>query len=81
MATMQTHTANTASRGNPALDVLLSYPLMQAIGERRTPSRRPRMLCPGWPIVPSQYKFANAAELARRGNPNCVNWPHRRRHA
>jgi hypothetical protein len=36
MATMQTHTANTASRGNPALDVLLSYPLMQAIGERRT---------------------------------------------
>ena len=36
MATMQTHTANTASRRNPALDVLLSYPLMQAIGERRT---------------------------------------------
>jgi hypothetical protein len=31
MATMQTHTANTASRGNPALDVLLSYPLMQAM--------------------------------------------------
>jgi hypothetical protein len=36
METMQTHTAETASRRNPALDVLLSYPLMQAIGERRT---------------------------------------------